>query len=433
MPDRILHPCAAVISDVHVGSPENARLEDFDRDEDFARLLDEVIPRRAAGRKATLIINGDFIDFPQILPELGKRCPGERLGTTEEESRARIDKAIAGHPGVFLAMRRFLEAGNQVLLLPGNHDIDLHFPAVRAALRTALGDPAAPAFDFVPEGVIEQRGVHVEHGNQYSYDNWFKHWGDPILAGPDGVPHVERAWGTMFMDLVYNDIEELYPFVNKIHPPSALARIILRLVLEDTRVSLRAIAQLVAFFVRKGKRMALGHLLGEEEEAAEGGPRLTRADIEQALVDLDAAGVDPARRGALIDEVAALTGATEAVEAADALADEEDDEEGEPAEGLLGRTDERGLDARARELWQSGTVDVVVFGHTHDPVDRTQELSGRTCRLLNTGGWVPRILVAPGAKPTLAELQSAPWQHELYYAWLELEFGAAAATLERLG
>lgn len=428
MPDRILHPCAAVISDVHVGSPENARLEDFDRDEDLARLLDEVIPRRAEGRRATLIINGDFIDFPQILPELGKRSPDRYLGTTEEESRARVDKAIAGHPAVFLAMRRFLAAGNQVLLLPGNHDIDLHFPAVRAALRAALGDPAAPAFDFVAEGVIEQRGFHVEHGNQCSYDNWFKHWSSPILPGPDGVPRVERPWGTLFMDIVYNDIEALYPFVNKVYPQSALAGIILRAVREDPGVSLRAIAELVAFFVRKGKRMLLGHLLGDEEEAA-GGSAVTRADIERTLRDLDGAEMDPARHGALIDEVAALTGATEA---ADAQAEGEDDEEGEPAEGLLGRTDERGLDARARELWQSGTVDVVVFGHTHDPVARTQELSGRTCRLLNTGGWVPRIVVAPGAKPTLAELQSAPWQHELYYAWLELEFGTGAATLERL-
>lgn len=430
MPDRILHPCAAVISDVHVGSPENARLEDFDRDEDFARLLDEVIPRRAGGRKATLIINGDFIDFPQILPELGKKSPDRYLGTTEEESRARVERAIAGHPKVFQALRRFLEAQHQVLLLPGNHDIDLHFPAVRAALRAALGDPAAPAFDFVAEGVIEQRRVHIEHGNQCSFDNFFKHWSSPILEGPDGAPRVERPWGTLFMDIVYNDIEGLYPFVNKVYPQSALAGIILRLVREDPQVSLRAIAELLAFFVRKGKRMALGHLLGEEEEQAAGQPALTRSDIEQALRDLDAAEMDPGRRGALIDEVAALTGATEAE---GAQTDEEEGEEGEPAEGLLGRTDERGLNARARELWQSGTVDVVVFGHTHDPVDRTQELAGRTCRLLNTGGWVPRIVVAPGAKPTLAELQSAPWQHELYYAWLELEFGAAAASLERLG
>src|SRR5262249_340293 len=117
MDARILHSHAAVISDLHVGSPTNPRLEDFDRDADFERLLGCVLPTRAGG-PATIIIAGDFIDFPQILPELGKTSPGERFGSTEAESLSRVELAIEGHPRVFHALHDFAKSGNQVLLLP---------------------------------------------------------------------------------------------------------------------------------------------------------------------------------------------------------------------------------------------------------------------------------------------------------------------------
>jgi UDP-2,3-diacylglucosamine pyrophosphatase LpxH len=147
MTNILHHPFAVMISDLHVGSPENATLEDFRCDVEFERLLLEEVPEKAAGHPASLVIAGDFIDFPQICPEFGRESRWERLGTTEEQSLFRMRKAIEGHPRVFEALAKLLEKDNHVVLLPGNHDIDVHFESVRAALVTAMR-PRPDAFFF---------------------------------------------------------------------------------------------------------------------------------------------------------------------------------------------------------------------------------------------------------------------------------------------
>ena len=428
MPPRIQHSCVAVIGDLHVGSPENPQLEDFRCDDAFAGLLRDEIPKLAGGEHATLIINGDFIDFPQILPELGETSSEERLGTTEAESLRRVAKAVKGHPRVFAALRSFLEAGNQVLLLPGNHDIDLHFPTVLGAVREAVGAGVGttlePGFAFVAEGAIEERGVFIEHGNQYTYDNRFDHWSDPVRPVGGGAPRIERPWGTLFMDLVYNDIEQAYPFVNKVRPPWALALIILRAVQEDLGASTKAIARLVLFFVLHGGRLLWERAPGTDEatfavdEAAEpGGVMPTRGDVETVMQELGLAMTDE-RRETVIDEVMASTLASGGPAELSARSDE-------TVRGLLGGTDERGLEQRIRDLAVTRGVRVAVFGHTHEPEDRVDVSTAGACRVLNPGGWIPRIVVAPGTFPSLQELRNAKPQHDVRYAWLTLGEQAA--------
>ena len=423
MPSRIQHSYVAVIGDLHVGSPENAQLEDFRCDDAFAGLLRDEIPKRAGGEHATLVVNGDFIDFPQILPKLGETSPAERLGTTEAESLRRVAKAVKGHPRVFAALRSFLEAGNQVLLLPGNHDIDLHFPTVLGAVREAVGvgvgTKLEPGFTFVAEGAIEERGVFIEHGNQYTYDNRFDHWSDPVRPVAGGALRIERPWGTLFMDLVYSDIKQAYPFVNKVHPPQALAWIILRAIQDDPAASTKAIARLVLFFVVHGGRVLWEHAPTREEAtlaagaaAGAGGVMPTRSDIETMMQTLGLA-MDAERRATVIDEVVATLPATH--ESAEFTGGSD-----EARRGLLGGTDERGLEQRIRDLAASRGVRVVVLGHTHEPEDRVDESAAGACRVLNPGGWIPRLVVAPGTFPSLQELRNAKLQHDLRYAWLTL-------------
>jgi hypothetical protein len=224
------------------------------------------------------------------------------------------------------------------------------------------------------------------------------------------------------MDLVYNDIEDAYPFVNKVYPHEALARIVLRLVRDDPKVSVPVIARLLAFFVTRGKRSVAERLMGREDGPGDGGDRVSLAEIEAAVDDLGGVA-EAARRAALIAQTARLTGATEDAEPGG----------GEPAvPGLLGRTDERGLDARAREILVTGSVSVVAFGHTHAPVDgKPVHLPGRVGRVFNTGGWIPRIVVAAGTTPSLGELTAARREHDLRYLVLELG-GEPRAVLERL-
>ncbi|EYF08674.1 metallophosphoesterase [Chondromyces apiculatus] len=404
-----------MISDIHVGDPQSPALEDFDRDADFARLLLEEIPARTRG-DATLIIGGDFIDFPQILPVLGKNSPHALYGTTEEESVARVRRAIEGHHLVFSALRTFLDRGNQVLLLPGNHDIDLHFPGVLEEIQAAVGASQSTDFAFVPEGFLREKRVYIEHGNQYAFDNRFDHWESPILEAPDGKRRIERPWGTLFMDETYNEIEEAYPFVNRIFPHGALAKVLLY---QDTKTALPKLALLVKFFMTKGKRYLIEQMLGAGPEEAD--EPMTRQAIEQFVGGLEKLSHEEKR--ALVEEVARDTGAAE--------------EHEEPAAGmqfapgLLGRTDENGLEQRAQEVLRSGTVDIVAFGHTHKPEARPLFFGGRACSIFNTGGWIPVLEILPHALPSLAELRAASPVHELRYLVLDFDSGPVG-SLERL-
>ncbi len=404
MTDVISHGHAVVISDLHVGDPQNPDVEDFDRDADFERLLDEVIPE-TVGAPATLVIAGDFIDFAQVMPELAVHHHGDRFGATEQDSCRKLDRVLRGHPRVFAAMRRYLDRDGQILVLPGNHDVDLHWPAVQSALREVLGG-AAGRYRFIDRGVIAERGLHVEHGNQETYDNWFEHWDRPIVESPDG-PRLERPWGTLFMDLVYNDLKAVYPFINRVYPHGRLAWLALRSFRDDQRVSVAALARLVAFFVTSGKRMVAEHLLLSEPRHR---PPSTYQDAIAQLLAAVGEGADPARIADIAEAALRLVGPDPAVpEVAPAVA------------GLLGRNDDDALAARARSLLQDGATKIVVFGHTHAAIDGNLKPSFGPAdprRWFNTGSWTPSIPL--NGRERWAELAGLPWTHQLRYLVVEL-------------
>lgn len=419
MSNTIRHPVAVMISDLHLGDYKNAQLEDFDRDDDFERLLLEVIPERAGG-PATLIIAGDFIDFPQVFPGLAIHTLGPRVGVCEEHSIQKMQRVIEGHGKVFDALDTFMsEKGGQVLILPGNHDVDLHWGGVQEQLRAAIGNPSDESYQFISAGYLRERDIYIEHGNQYSYDNSVENWGNPIIDAEDGK-RLERPWGTFFMDTVYNDLEKRDSFINKVYPHAELARIALRSFRDDKNVSVKLIARLVAFFVTDGKRFLLERLLGGESSSTD-----VSADPESVLLE-----VGPWSNQARLDEIIAETRelvgpvAPPTAEAAAA---------GKAGGGLLGRTTERGLRKRANELLEEG-ITIVAFGHTHDEIDGNQRPkwgTGDPRRVFNTGSWMPRIPIGAKEKPRWKDLADREWSHNIHY--LLIRFGdPVRAELEPL-
>jgi UDP-2,3-diacylglucosamine pyrophosphatase LpxH len=390
---------AVVISDLHVGDPKNARLDDFECDVEFGQLLDSTVPRGC-----TIVVAGDFIDFPQVLPEFAYHSLGDRIGVSEQQSVDKLKRVVEGHPKVFTAMQDFMDRGGSFVMLPGNHDIDLHWPRVQDGLRGALGRPTGREFSFVETGCLHERGIYVEHGNQYSYDNRFENWGHPILATSDGE-RLERPWGTLFMDLVYNDIEDAYPFINKVYPHTELARVILRSWNKTESVSPRVIAQLVLFLALKGKRFLV------ERIPFLGGNELdVIAEMVSPLGDL-LRGVPPSRLDSIVEEVQLTI--SEKTESADDT----------DANGLLGRTTENGLLRRARELLMSEAATIVVFGHTHDQIDgNLRPLWGHDDprRVFNTGSWIPRIVIGEQEEPHISDLTRRSKVRNIGYLLVEL-------------
>lgn len=182
------HRDMLLISDFHFGSYLKPRM----RGEyvHLAARIDEVLPRfldhYARFGPWQLIINGDFIDFWNI--ELAGE--GGRDGAREGEPLAicRLHAAFDVYPGVEDALIRFLEAGNTVVFVTGNHDAELFYLGVRAAIQarfeggmvaaesrapvTATGtfrldDVFSGRVHFVSWFFHEAEGVWIEHGHLF--------------------------------------------------------------------------------------------------------------------------------------------------------------------------------------------------------------------------------------------------------------------------
>lgn len=103
---------------------------------------------------ATIVLNGDVFDLDA--PDLRGIPVRDR---SERASSALIGAILDDHPLVAEALRQ----AALVVVIPGNHDAQLAFPAVQNVLRTRLG----PRIRFERLFYQTPDGFHIEHGHQY--------------------------------------------------------------------------------------------------------------------------------------------------------------------------------------------------------------------------------------------------------------------------
>src|SRR5512143_3052149 len=143
-----------IVSDLHLGRGCNPatkhwhRLETFFYDDDF-RSFCEWLCRDAAERGApvALVLNGDVLDLLRIGPQADPDASGieRRFGPpVTPPIAARMVRAIlGGHPAFADALAAVLAAGHEVIILPGNHDLELQWEPVREEVRRAVADRLA--------------------------------------------------------------------------------------------------------------------------------------------------------------------------------------------------------------------------------------------------------------------------------------------------
>jgi UDP-2,3-diacylglucosamine pyrophosphatase LpxH len=197
-----------VLSDIHLGGGD--RLDDFEDDEALVAFLD----RYASGQGPTeLILAGDTVEFLQV------RLPGLDDDEYSDEAAARrIGQVIRAHGEVFAALARFCaQEGNQLTVLIGNHDFELHFPAAKRCFTEAVGlAPGDPRLRF---GIsYSGGGIYLVHGNQFDGWNRFLHF--------DGISEpFEVVRGTQLVKEVINDLEDdplaIAPLLDNVKPSSA--------------------------------------------------------------------------------------------------------------------------------------------------------------------------------------------------------------------
>ncbi len=197
-----------IISDIHLGAGD--RLDDFDADAELSTFIRAYV---TSANPTELILAGDTFEFLQVrLPELSD------FEWSGEAAAQRLGAILAAHSEPIAALRMFLEQpDNQLTVLIGNHDFELHYAKAKARLRDALG--LAEGDQRLRFGLTYSGGgVYIDHGMQFDPWNRFAN-----VAGISEPFEVVR--GTRMVKEVINPLEddtiELAPLIDNVKPASA--------------------------------------------------------------------------------------------------------------------------------------------------------------------------------------------------------------------
>ncbi|MBS1913325.1 MAG: hypothetical protein JST22_15160 [Bacteroidetes bacterium] len=283
-----------VVSDLHIAAGRTRAgvykgTENFFADDSFLRFVNH-IHRKAASGNALLVINGDIFDFLRITEHpgsvhrarLSKRLKHalklepiqphaspqpnhvadqynewslelakvgiamtpaqleasisarERkigLGTTDFKTIYRLIRVRHGHPAFIQALSFWMEHGHRLMVLKGNHDLELYWPAVRNYMRLLIAEdivarnPAQtvadvlrnvvlPNITFVDDSVLIDGDFYVEHGHRY--DKFTMVLDSPVLARTP--TQINIPFGSFFNRYLINRVELFFPFLDNVRP-----------------------------------------------------------------------------------------------------------------------------------------------------------------------------------------------------------------------
>jgi len=348
-----------VIADLHLAA---GRHDPFSSDAALVAFLDDLATRARRGRAPRLVLLGDTLDF--TLVELA----GRRLDPTIEGALGRLECIEGAHRTVFAALRRAIQAGVVVHIVPGNHDLELFLPSVLDRLRELLAAEQStlqlhPWFIHLP-GV-----AHLEHGQQHHdlnrVPNLLQTGARATVAIPAGTVYGEYllALTDLFdLDLPIEAISARSVGAAARQHPRRLARSI-----APTLAAARALARCEIQARRAGRAPGAPAL----RDAGDGMPHETRRELERVSASTPLGAV---RR-------------------------------------LAGRRAEHYMVARAQAVHDVLTatgraVPYYVLAHTHEAADRPLTGDPAGPRYMNPGTW-SRLAAADAPRCCYVELRSA--------------------------
>lgn len=319
-----------VISDLHLGgvypNPDVPGDRGFricthaDAVADFIRSLAD---RPASAPPAELVVNGDMVDF---LAERHSHGPEWRPFNADSGVAVELLRAIVDRDRVvFDAMAAFLAAGHRLVILLGNHDVEMALPQVRAALADEL-DAVGRDFTFIHDGEAYVVGdALIEHGNEYdrwnrvNYAQLRRIRADLSRFRTDRLDFFEPPAGSLMVADVINPIKEDYRFVDLLKPQNGAA-----------------IPMLLA--LEPGLRPLIGKAAKFAATAQELAARRKAANAVGA--DISASGEDDATLGADIGGMGGMGGMSGMGGGGGARAAAPDDEVTRELKAVLGRETE---------------------------------------------------------------------------------------------
>ena len=197
-----LHLCEA--EPVHPKYPlwKKYKTREFFFDDDYVDFLKHI--KSVSDGPMELVLNGDIFDFDSV--STFPQSPPYRISTLErltglhpqeEKSLYKIRRILRDHTTWVQATRDFVLEGHSLVFIVGNHDLELHWPAVQQASLTALDLPDVfkSSVRFCEWFYISEKDTYIEHGNQQ----------DPYCLCQDPIhPFIQR----------FNKLEVRVPFGN---------------------------------------------------------------------------------------------------------------------------------------------------------------------------------------------------------------------------
>jgi UDP-2,3-diacylglucosamine pyrophosphatase LpxH len=194
-----------------------------------------------------LILNGDIFDVLRItevpagkgLQDWSDRLHALGAGRSVDELKAalldherdyglqtddyktvwKLLRSARSHPVFLDALATWLRLKGRVLIIAGNHDVELHWQLVRDAIRLEMTergvarDDAVARVAFADEHVVIDN-LHVEHGHMY--DEMTRVDYPPILR--DEPSQINLPLGSFVNRYFINRIEALDPFIDNVKP-----------------------------------------------------------------------------------------------------------------------------------------------------------------------------------------------------------------------
>jgi UDP-2,3-diacylglucosamine pyrophosphatase LpxH len=312
-----------VVSDLHIAAGRNNAgvykgTENFFADDSFCRFLDYADKIKKT-RNALLIINGDIFDFLRITEYPGKvkkvrfskrlkhalkldpiskpvvptqeiignqflewQSVLEQIGinksieelensiskkeeiyglyTDDYKSVYKLLRVRTGHPVFFKALGNWFAKGNKLVILKGNHDLELYWRAVRNYLRLILAEEIVtlnegsniydillkiilPNLTFIDDSMEIENIFYIEHGHRY--DKFCMVLDDPILLKYPS--QINIPFGSFFNRYLLNRVELFFPFLDNVRPTGNVLPMLMQ---ENFPLGIKVLFQHIPFMIR---------------------------------------------------------------------------------------------------------------------------------------------------------------------------------------
>lgn len=255
------------ISDTHMGIGKKAD-GSWQATEDFrwGKALDGFLSHleKTYSMPVDVVILGDVLELWQPFPNMPCRTPKSETSCTIAETAALAEYVAKAHDADLKRLGTFSQRGdNRVYLVSGNHDAALNEDTVWAKVVPHFGTGAR--VELVKSGIwTSPLGLTVaEHGQQIGRDvNKFDRW--PKVNDPTYPDHMARPWGQLFVQKIFNEVEEEYPIIDNISPESVGAKY--RIADKGVAATAADLAKFVLFNLFETSRSQKAKFLSMEED-----------------------------------------------------------------------------------------------------------------------------------------------------------------------